>query len=139
MPACKAITDLVHDPAACAQSEEVGNYGCILIRTRVVDRSAAPIDDVYVSLRPSADGNVFWGGFGQTDSTGWATFRALRMLTTARTNMPADTVTIWISGVLPARGNRTTTLAESSQVRLRVARIGEVPAATIVQITLPRP
>ena len=139
MPACNEITDLFHDPAACAQTGEFGNYGCILIRTRVIDRSAAPIDSVFVSIRPSADGNAFGGGFGQTDSTGYVTFRAIRVQMTTGANMPADTATVWISGVLPARGSRTTTLAESTQVRLRVARIGEVPSLTLVQITLPRP
>ena len=62
-----------------------------------------------------------------------------RRLTTARANLPDDTATVWISGVLPMRGSRTTTLAERSQVRLRVARIGKVPPTTIVRISLPRP
>lgn len=136
--ACSGLIGPKDAPDACKQTSEFGNYGCIALTGTVIGLRGQPLSAAYMSLGDKVEGGLFGGGIDTTDATGRYAMRRIRFLAD---RIPSDSVTIWVRGF---RALRTGGLAgpyyrDSSRVRVRVTPIGAIPAATVVDLTLPEP
>jgi hypothetical protein len=136
--ACSGVIGPTVAPGACRQTSEFGNYGCILITGTVIGLRGQLLSGAYISLGERVDGGQFGGGFDTTDATGRYAIRRIRVLAD---RTPSDSVTLWVRGVraLTSAGLAGPYYRDSSRVRVRVTPIGAIPAATVVDLTLPEP
>ena len=87
----------IDDSAACQQTYEFGNSGCLEVTGEVVNAAGQPLRNVSVAAH-AVSGDVGLTGTGQvTDSTGQFRFRLMRMFVLRSPSALPDTVSMcWL-------------------------------------------
>lgn len=123
------------DPRLCPQTYEFGNSGCVRVEGRVLGARGQPLQGVYVTLRPRApDEGFFNSPVASTDAQGRFRLEAHRMVSPRELPTP-DTITMWLAGARPMNP----VVADSVQVLLNVAPVGQPAIAVAQDLTLPVP
>ena len=120
----------------CAIVSEWGNGGCLLIEGEITGLQGQPLQGVsFGGPRPTADGQVFTGAYGDTDAAGHAAIRIFQLTGTGRPS--DDSVSLWIrAAVVPVPPAATSTIIDSVFIRAMVTPVGQVPSPIKVRIQL---
>jgi hypothetical protein len=115
------------DSAACRQTREFGNTGCVEIAGTVVDSRGAPVAGASVSAGAVADRAIAFAGGTRTDALGRYALRAVRM---AGQPLRPDTVTVYVRATVAPTLPATVGPRDSTTLVVEVAPVGFVPATS---------
>lgn len=123
---------------ACQQTFEFGNFGCAIVRGRVIDQNDMPLAGVPVGLGDGADSDDFSSGHVDTRADGSFETRLIRRNRLAGAD--SDSASLWVrAAVRPDLPQMESTIRDSVLIRVRVADVGAIPDTTTVDIRLTVP